>query len=324
MTAPLAYLNGRFLPFAEAALPLHDAGFVSGATVVDNARSFRHKLFRWPDHLARFRRDCATCYVPLEATDEQLTATAEELVAHNAKLLPPGGELQLVTFATPGPLGFYLGDAPNGPPTLGMVTYPLPFARYRPFFTEGVTLALAGFQGSDPADLLPPEVKHRSRLHWHVAGHKLDDPESIFYRPGPAVPVVMSHDGAGDTAIGGILAVANGLVIRPDLGEVQDSISTSVVAELCDRLGIGWDRAPLDMRGLYGAERALAADPTLGRVSEVMLAGTGFCLAGVREFASGKQARTYDWPGPVFRRLLAAWSDLVGVDIEGQFTGTGG
>src|SRR5205814_1384206 len=154
--APLAYLNGRLVPFADAGLPLSDAGFVSGATVVDNARTFRHELFRWPDHLARFRRDCTACYVPLEATDEQLTATAEELVAHNARLLPPGGELQLVTFATPGPLGFYLGEASDGPATLGMATYPLPFARYRRFFTEGATLAVAGMQHSDPADLLPP------------------------------------------------------------------------------------------------------------------------------------------------------------------------
>lgn len=324
MSGPVAYLNGRFLPFADAALPLHDAGFVSGATVVDNARTFRHKLFRWPDHLARFRRDCGTCYVPLLATDEQLTATAHELIEHNARLLPPGGELQVVTFATPGPLGFYLGDAPNGPPTLGMTTYPLPFARYRPYFTDGVTLAVAGFQSSDSADLLPPEVKHRSRLFWHVAARKLNDPESIFHRPGPAVPVVMSLGGTGDTAIGGILAVADGRVIRPEAGGVQDSISLKVTRELCDGLGIEFLPAPLDMRGLYGAERALAGDPTLARVSEVMLAGTGFCLAGVREFASGKQSRHYDWPGPVFRRLLAAWSDLVGVDIAGQFTGPPG
>ena len=156
MQTPLAYLNGRLVPFADAALPLHDAGFASGATVVDNARTFRHRLFRWPDHLARLRRDCATCCVPLEASDEQLTATAEELVVHNARLLPPGGELQLVTFATPGPLGFYLGEAANVPPTLGMVTYPLPFARYRPFFTEGVTLAVVGHQWADPHAVVSP------------------------------------------------------------------------------------------------------------------------------------------------------------------------
>src|SRR5262245_64896349 len=175
MNAPLAYLNGQFLPFADAALPLSDAGFVSGATVVDNARTFRHKLFGWPDHLARFRRDCKTCYVPLEATDEQLTATAEELVAHNAKLLPPGGELQLVTFATPGPLGFYLGESANGPPTLGMVTYPLPFARYRPFFTEGATLAAVGRHAVRDCNILPPTVKHRSRMVCHIDDHKAPD-----------------------------------------------------------------------------------------------------------------------------------------------------
>src|SRR5580658_5579929 len=110
MPSPLAYLNGQFISFKEAGLPLHDAGFVSGATIVDNSRTFRHKLFRWPDHLARFRRDCETCFVSLEADDEQLTAIAAELTEHNAKLLPPSGELQLVTFATPGPLGLYLGE----------------------------------------------------------------------------------------------------------------------------------------------------------------------------------------------------------------------
>jgi len=321
METPLAYLNGRFVPFTGAALPLNDAGFVSGATVVDNARTFRHKLFRWPDHLVRFRRDCDACYVPLETTDAELTAAAEELVAHNAKLLPATGELQLVTFATPGPLGFYLGDSATGPPTLGMTTYPLPFARYRSFFTEGVTLAVAGFQASDSADILPPEVKHRSRLVWHVAEKKLSDPESHFHVGTPgAVPVVLSHHGVGDTAIGSILVVTDGKVIQADYGTVMDSVSVKVVGTLCEALGLPFDSEPLDMRGLANPNLHRPPDPSVTRASELLLAGTGFCLAGVRRFASGKNSRTYDWPGPVFQKLLAAWSDLVGVDIAKQFT----
>ena len=210
--APLAYLNGRFVPFAGAGLPLHDAGFVSGATVVDNARTFRHRLFRWPDHLARFRHDCRVCYVPLEASDQQLTATAEELVAHNAKLLPPGGELQLVTFATPGPLGFYLGEATNGPPTLGMVTYPLPFARYRPFFTEGVTLAAVGMHGVGSESVLPPTVKHRSRMFWHIADHKAREQTG---NP-TALAILLGPTGAlTETSIANFLAVIDGVVISP-------------------------------------------------------------------------------------------------------------
>jgi hypothetical protein len=321
--APLAYLNGRFVPFADAGLPLHDAGFVSGATVVDNARTFRHRLFRWPDHLARFHRDCRTCHVPLYATDEQLTATAEELVANNAKLLPPGGELQVVTFATPGPLGFYVGEPANGPPTLGMVTYPLPFARYRPFFTEGATLAMAGFQSSNPIDLLPPVVKHRSRLFWHVAAQTVNDPASQFHRSG-AVPVVLNQ-GAGDTAIGGLLAVAGDIVIGPVSEWVQESISVKVVSELCRGLGLRFEEAPLDLRYFCRPPEPDEGRSFVARVTELLLAGTAFCVTGVREFARDRAvSKAYPWPGPVLRRLLAAWSDLVGVDVEKQFLGERG
>jgi branched-chain amino acid aminotransferase len=307
MNTPLAYLNGKFAPFAEAALPLHDAGFVSGATVVDNARTFRHKLFRWPDHLARFRRDCAVCYVPLDATDEQLTATAEELVAHNAKLLPPGGELQLVTFATPGPLGFYLGDSANGPPTLGMVTYPLPFARYRPFFTEGAKLAVGGGMTSYHG-LLPTTVKHRSRMFWHVADHKARaraGPHALAILIGPRITLT-------ETSIANFLVVKDGTVVSPPSDLILDGISLRVTRELCDSLSVLFTEA-------------LIRPDDISLASEVMLTGTGFCIAGVREFypSWASEVRTFDWPGPVFRKLLAAWSDLVGLDIEKQFTQPG-
>jgi branched-chain amino acid aminotransferase len=299
MTTPLAYLNGRFRPFAECGLPPHDAGFVSGATVVDNVRTFRHRLFRWPDHLARFRRDCATCYVPLEATDEQLIATGEELVAHNAKLLPPGGELQLVTFATPGPLGFYLGEAANGPPTLGMVTYPLPFARYRRFFTEGVTLALVGPVASRADSILPPTVKHRSRMLWHIADHKARE---LTGNPA-ALAVGLESGMLHETSVANLLVVITGTVVSPPRNQILDGISLRVTAEICGRLGIAFDERPVMVSGVSA-------------VSEAMLTGTGFCLAGVHRIDGGR----YDWPGPVFRRLLAAWSDLVGLDVEKQFT----
>jgi branched-chain amino acid aminotransferase len=305
MNSPLAYLNGRFVPFAEAVLPLPDAGFVSGATVVDNARTFRHKLFRWPDHLARFRRDCAACYVPLEATDAQITATAEELVAHNAGLLPPGGELQLVTFATPGPLGFYLGDGPSGPPTFGMATYPLPFARYRPFFTGGVTLAVAGVHPTG-STLLPPAVKHRSRMAWHVADHR------ARARTGNAaalgIPLAAPGGSLTETGVGHFLAVIGGTVTTPPRDAVLDGISLRVTEELCRAGGIPFAEAAVPPARLPGA-------------SEAMLTGTAFCLAGVRELVGEETAR-FTWPGPVFRKLLAAWSDLVGVDVAEQFTGT--
>lgn len=318
MQSPLVYLNGQFVPFTAAALPLHDAGFVSGATIVDNARTFRHKLFRWSDHLTRFRRDCRSCYVPLELSDEQLTAIAAELVEHNAKLLTSGGELQLVTFATPGPLGFYLGEAANGPATLGMVTYPLPFSRYRRFFTEGVSLALAGIQSSNIDDMLAPRVKHRSRLIWHLAEQTINDPKSAYYNPG-SVPVVLNQQGVGDTSIGCVLAVVDETVIRPIPGTVMDSISAKVVSKLCQQVGLRCEKTLFDLRQNHLPEDSPDEKTASRHVSELMLTGTGFCLAGVRRFWKGAGDRNYKWPGPVYRKLLAAWSELVNVDIAGQF-----
>ena len=327
MNAPLAYLNGRFLPFAEAALPLHDAGFVSGATVVDNARTFRHQLFRWPDHLARFRRDCAACYIPLEPSDDELSAVARELVEHNAGLLPPGGELQLATFATPGPLGFLVGESTNGPPTLGMATYPLPFERYRSFFTSGVTLALAGNQSADPADLLPPRVKHRSRLFWHIAGQALQDPAwPLAWRQAPPasdpsiVPVVINQAGAADTSSGSILAVRGDTVLVPVPDSVQESISVKVVRELCAATGLKSSDAPIDFRCFARPVEPADARSIVPEVSELLLAGTGFCLAGVRRFGARERFRDYTWPGPVFQQLVEVWSELVGVEIVAQLT----
>lgn len=279
---PLAYLNGRFLPATDTALSLADAGFTSGATVVDNARTFDGKLFRWPDHLARLRRDCGRCFVPLLLDDAELTRIAEELVARNRA----GGDLHVVTAATPGP--------PGGPPTLAMTTYPIRVERYRPFFTDGVTLAVAGTQSFAPDDLLPPAVKHRSRLHWHVAENRVP----------PGAGAVVLNGGVPDTAVGGVAAVSpDGALLLPPAGFVQESISLKVLSELAAGLGMA------------------VREDTFTDAAELLLCGTGFAVAGVRTWTDTSGTRTFDWPGPAYRRLLAAWSALVGVDIARQFTG---
>jgi hypothetical protein len=200
-----------------------------------------------------------------------------------------------------------------------MATYPLPFSRYRRFFTEGVTLAVAGIQSSNVDDFLAPRVKHRSRLVWHVAERAINDPKSSCYNP-EAVPVVLNQHGVGDTSIGCVLAVVDETVIRPIPGTVLESISAKVVSKLCQQVGLRCEKMLFDLRESHLPEDSPDEKTASGHISELMLAGTGFCLAGVRRFWKGSQDRNYKWPGPVYRKLLAAWSELVNVDIAGQFT----
>src|ERR1700722_12232028 len=118
MPEPLAYLDGHFIPANQAALPLHNAGFVMGATVTDLCRTVRHELYRWADHLVRFGRSCQAVRIEPAVAANEMARLAHELVAHNVSFLQPEEDLALVLFATPGPIGYYagleggVGDAP--------------------------------------------------------------------------------------------------------------------------------------------------------------------------------------------------------------------
>jgi branched-chain amino acid aminotransferase len=302
MSGPLAYLDGKFIPRDEARLTIHDAGLVFGAAVTDFCRTFHQKLFCWPDHLARFRRGCNTCFIPLLLDDEELTSRAWELVEHNARLIEPDQELALITFATPGPFGFYAGTPGQvGPPTLCMHTAVIPFERYRWFFSDGIALDIPGAHGYADDDLAPPGVKHRSRLHWWRADQLVNN--RAGNDPGPRSRLALLRDCRGnltETAIGNLLLVCDGTVLTPSQG-VLDSLSLRFVAKLCEEQEIRFRADDLRLEDCIHA-------------SEAMLCGSAFCLAGVRWIAG----HDIPWPGPITRRLLAAWSERVGLDIAAQ------
>ncbi len=202
------------------------------------------------------------------------------MVTHNARLLATEDDLALITFATPGPLGYLSGAPDNGPPTLGMHTVPIRRERYQRFVTEGVTLAVVGVI---PTGIVPAWVKHRSRLHWWLADRTSSEPG--------AVPVLLDPHGHADTPLGAILAVEGTIVLRPPAGTVLDSISVQVIAELCERIGLRFAEATFDLM----------------QAEELLLAGSAFGVAGVRRVIGPDGNRTLPWPGPVLQKLKDEW-----------------
>ncbi len=305
MSQLLAYLHGRFLPEAEAHLPLHDAGFVFGATVTDLCRTFHHRLYRLPDHLARFRRSCRYARIPQPLSDEELSQIAEALVAHNAALLAPEQDLALVIFATPGPIGYYAGQ-PGGPgdgsATLGMHTFPLPFARYARFFEEGVHLIVPSTRHV-PAECIDPRIKQRSRLHWWLA-----EQEARLSEPG-AIALLLDMDGHVTETAGANILVVRGptgvsgppVLMSPPRQAILGGVSLQVLEELSAGLGIRFEERPLSLYDCFSADEAL-------------LSSTPYCVAGVSRI----NGVPLPWPGAVCLRLLDEWSRLVGLDIRRQ------
>jgi branched-subunit amino acid aminotransferase/4-amino-4-deoxychorismate lyase len=253
-------------------------------------------LYRWPEHLARFRRSAGATHIGVPFSDEQVTAWANELVARNAA----DHELILVLFATPGPIGYYVGDpggAGDGAPTFGMHTFPLPIARYHGLIAHGASLMVPSIRHVS-AECVDPRIKQRSRMHWWLAEHAARQAQ-----PGVQALLLDASGRITETAAANFLSVRDGVVLSPPRDRILGGISLGVVEELCARLGIPVEFRPITL------EDALAAD-------EAMLASTPYCLAGVRSIDD----KAFAWPGPVMRRLIEAWSADVGIDIHGQFT----
>ena len=167
MPEAIAYLNGRLLPVREASLPIDDAGFVVGATVTEQLRTFAGRLFRLPKHLARLEHSLAVCGLDPGLSSGEFAHIAEELVAHNHPLLAAGDDLGLAIFVTPGTYAA-LACGRKSVPTVGLHTFPLAFGLWAGAYARGVSLVTTAIE-QVPPQCWPAELKCRSRMHYFLA-----------------------------------------------------------------------------------------------------------------------------------------------------------
>ncbi len=76
----MVYLNGSFVPYAEAVVPIEDRGFVFADGVYEAVRFYGGKPFALDEHLARLERSAAAIDLELPAVEELAMATRETVV----------------------------------------------------------------------------------------------------------------------------------------------------------------------------------------------------------------------------------------------------
>lgn len=288
MSIAVAYLNGRFVPSHEAVLSWADAGFVSGATITDLVRTFNGVLFRLDDHLRRFRSGCRATGVPMAASNETLRDVAEELIRRNRS----DSELGLVMFATPGPLGLYAGTSTDGPPTLGMHTFPIEMSRYREMFATGARLVVPSVCHDFGVD---PNIKQRSRLGWWMARRQARELD-----PG-SEPLLVDGDGCvTETPSANLIVVIGGKRLTPPRRSTLPGVTLQMVRE--------WD-TEIEERPI-SLEECRAAD-------ELILTCTTWGIAGV----SRLDGQAIPFPGPVLGDWQSRMYREVGVDLRAAALG---
>jgi branched-chain amino acid aminotransferase len=299
---PLVYIGGELRPASQASMSIYDFGIVMGATVTDLIRTFHQEAFRLEDHIERFYSSCKYARMAPPISAEQTAEVTRELIRRNATIAGPDAELAVAYFITPGENLVYAGSAAGAgqklTPTFCIHSFPMPFHLFQRFFETGIHLITPSTRHVPP-ECVDPKIKHRSRLHWWLA-----EREAQLGDAG-AMPILLDlHGNLTETSGSNVLLVRSGKVYSPSPRNILLGISRKVVIELCDQLGIEFIERDLQVYD------AITAD-------EVFVTTTPYCMAPVTRF-NGVPIGGGEVEGPIFKRLIAAWSDKVGLDIRSQ------
>ena len=297
----VAWRDGQFLRRDRLAISPGDAGFVLGATVTEQLRTFRGKLFLPDAHAERLERSLAAIGLAASRPLHDVFAAAAAVADHNHALLTQGCEaavadLGLVIFITPGDLASqHCGRA--GSPTTVVHSFPLACSLWGQAYADGVGLRWVSIQ-QVPAGCWPINAKIRSRMHYFLA-----DREAAAAEPG-ARPLLAHADGRiSETSTANVAVVRGRTITAPPTTDALPGVSLGYLQQLAEAAGFSWQAHSLHRDDL------LAAD-------EVLLTSTPWCLQPAVRL-DGVPIGT-GTPGPVYRQLLMAWSQSIGLDIVAQ------
>jgi branched-subunit amino acid aminotransferase/4-amino-4-deoxychorismate lyase len=298
---PLVYLNGHMLPASQARLPIYDAAVVLGATATEQTRTFRGEPFLLEKHIDRLLNSLRLARIDPGPSATEIERISLELVAHNFTLVKPGQELGLIQFVSAGEFAPFANETPVRPgPTFCIHTFPLRFERWAKPMREGAHVVTPSIR-QVPPECYSPAMKYRSRMHFYLADKEARDTDPDAF--------ALLLDLAGnitETSAANFLLVKDGVLISPTTRNILPGISRAMTRSLVERMGIGF------------AERDISVTDTL-QADEALLTSTPFCLMPVTRIngtpiGSGK-------PGPMFQRLIQAWSDEVGLNVFAQIAG---
>jgi branched-subunit amino acid aminotransferase/4-amino-4-deoxychorismate lyase len=298
MQEPVAYVNGQYVPVSAATIPVTDGGFVQGVTVAEQLRTFGGQLFRLQRHLERLAHSLEIVGIHPSISLTEIGRVAQELAQRNHSLLDPADDLGLSVFVTPGPYATFETTAARAGPTVGMHTYPLPFHLWFDKYELGQSLVITSVM-QVPAACWPPDLKCRSRMHYYLA-----DRQARQIEPGARALLLDESGQVVEASTANVVAYFRGEgIVSPPREAILPGVSLAVLEELAGKLG---------QRFLH---RRLEVEE-LARADEVLLCSTSPCVWPVTRLAGKPIADGR--PGPLARQLLAAWSEMVGLDISAQ------
>jgi branched-chain amino acid aminotransferase len=298
--SPVVYLDGEFVAKEQARVSVFDHGFLYGDGVFEGIRAYNGRVFRLDEHVERLYRSARAIMLTIPLAPQELREQVLETCRRNGLA---NGYIRVVVSRGPGDLGIDPRNCQAGA-TVVIIADKLtmyPAAMYE----DGMAVITTATRRNSPA-ALDPNIKSLNYLNNILA--KIEVNRAA--KGGGEIPIgegiMLNLDGYVAEATGdNIFVVRQGrLVTPPTHVGILEGITRNTVMELAQQLLVPVEEQVFTMTTVYGAD-------------EVFLTGTGAEVVPVvrvddRPIGDGQ-------PGPVTRRLIAAFRELVnsqGVDIQ--------
>lgn len=258
MSEPIAYLNGQFVPYREAKLPVFDVGIVQGATVTERLRTAAQRPIQVREHLDRLEQSMDLVGWSDLPSRSELTSAITRVTELNAALLSADQELAIVLFVTGGPFlldAFGLAELPAGL-TCCVYAVPLPQESWEPLFREGIHLYTSQVRAPGP-DCIDSRIKHRSRLFWYMADRQI--------RARDPLGMALLQDGEGrltETSSSNLFIVQSGRLYTPSRSRTLPGIMQKTVMDVATGLDLTVHQTDVTIEQLQEADEAFLTSST--------------------------------------------------------------
>ena len=288
------WLNGEYVPRSEAKISMTDRGFRLGDVVFDTSRTFNGVVFRLRDHLDRLYRSLKYTRIDPDMSIDEMERVTLDVVQRNEEVRSAANDDYMVTQIVTRGEGAAI-DAARA--NVSVWIDPIDFVRYAPLYETGAHVVIPRTRSYSP-DQLDPKVKHYSRLNFVMAELETRDVDPN------AFPVLLDTDGNVSESIGAnFCVVTEGVLRTPGGRSILHGISRMTLLELAKQLDIPTSEEDLQPYDVYTAD-------------EAFLCTTPYSLLPVGRADNRKIGSKA--PGPITKQLLAAWSEMVGLDIVDQ------
>jgi branched-chain amino acid aminotransferase len=301
----LVYFNGKLVPEADAKVSIYDSSLMFGDMVFEMTRSFNKKQFKLKEHIQRLYAGLKILQIPMHLTQDELEKACHETIEANESFFNDDDEHRLMIDISRGLLGIYheIEGLHKGTNVI-IADFPLKWtvASMGKLYDKGINAVISS-QRNIPSSLLDNKIKNRSRLHYlmaniEVSSAKGDNNWALMLDPDGFIT-----EGTGDN----FFIIKDKKVITPEGRNILRGISRQyVMEEICSKLGLEVMEKNIESYDVHDAD-------------EAFMTGTPFCMLPVTSFnhlpiGSGKV-------GPIFNKMIRAWSDNVGLDIVNQIKG---